>query len=106
VLIGHNVRIFPSTIEEGAIIGMEAIVGEGTVVWAGGCVAAGSITEPGTEVAAGQVWSGRPARRARPLSDRNRQAFTLSVEVYVLYAANYLARGREGHPTGAFAKPA
>lgn len=93
VLIGHNVRIFPSTIEEGAIIGMGAIIGKGTVVRAGACVAAGSITEPGTEVAAGQVWSGRPARAARPLSDRNRHEFSRAVEVYVEYAANYLAHG-------------
>jgi carbonic anhydrase/acetyltransferase-like protein (isoleucine patch superfamily) len=93
VLIGHNVRIFPSTIEEGAIIGMGAIVGKGTVVRAGACVAAGSITEPGTEVAAGQVWSGRPARAARPLSERNRREFSRAVEVYVEYAANYLAHG-------------
>ncbi len=90
VLIGHNVRIFPSTVEEGAIIGMGAIVGEGTMVRRGACVAAGSITEPGTEVAAGQVWSGRPARAARVLSDRNRQEFARAVEIYVLYAANYL----------------
>lgn len=93
VLIGHNVRIFPSTIEEGAIIGMGAIIGKGTVVRAGACVAAGSITEPGTEVAAGQVWSGRPARAARPLSDRNRLEFSRAIDVYVEYAANYLARG-------------
>jgi carbonic anhydrase/acetyltransferase-like protein (isoleucine patch superfamily) len=92
VLIGHNVRIFPSIIEEGAIIGMGAIVGKGTVVRAGACVAAGSITEPGTEVAAGHVWSGRPARAARPLSERNRHEFSRAVEVYVEYAANYLAR--------------
>jgi carbonic anhydrase/acetyltransferase-like protein (isoleucine patch superfamily) len=94
VLIGHNVRIFPSVIEEDAIIGMGAIVGAGTVVRAGACVAAGSITEPGTEVAAGQVWSGRPARGARRLSDRNRQEFSRAVEVYVEYASNYLAGGR------------
>ena len=93
VLIGHNVRIFPSTIEEGAIIGMGAIIGEGTVVRKGACVAAGSITEPGTEVSAGQVWSGRPARAARALSDRNRQEFARAVEVYVEYAGNYLACG-------------
>lgn len=95
VLIGHNVRMFPSTIEEGAIIGMGAVIGKGTVVRAGACVAAGSITEPGTEVAAGQVWSGRPARAARPLSERNRQEFARAVEVYVEYAANYLARGKQ-----------
>ncbi|MBI2752276.1 MAG: gamma carbonic anhydrase family protein [Betaproteobacteria bacterium] len=91
VVIGHNVRIFPSLIEADAIIGMEAIIGEGTVVRAGACVAAGSITEPGTEVAAGQVWSGRPARAARPLSERNREEFGRAVEVYIEYAANYLA---------------
>jgi len=90
VVIGHNVRVFPSTIEEGAIIGMGAIVGKGTVVRAGACVAAGSITEPGTEVAAGQVWSGRPAQAARPLSHRNREEFARAVEVYVEYAGNYL----------------
>jgi carbonic anhydrase/acetyltransferase-like protein (isoleucine patch superfamily) len=95
VLIGHNVRIFPCTIEEGAIIGMGSFIGKGTVVRAGGCVAAGSITEPGTEVAAGQIWSGRPARAARPLSDQNRAVFALSVQVYVGYAANYLAHGMQ-----------
>lgn len=92
VLIGHNVRIFPSTIEEGAIIGMGALIGKGTLVRTGACVAAGAVTEPGTEVAAGYVWSGRPARAARPLSDRNRQDFSRAVEVYVEYAANYLAQ--------------
>ncbi|HZI82517.1 MAG TPA: gamma carbonic anhydrase family protein [Casimicrobiaceae bacterium] len=91
VLIGHNVRIFPSTIEDDAIIGMGAIVGSGTIVRAGACVAAGSITAPGTEVASGQVWSGRPACQARRLSDRNRQEFSRAVEVYVGYAGNYLA---------------
>ena len=93
VLIGHNVRIASCTIEESAIIGMGAIIGEGTIVRRGGLVAAGSITEPGTEVAAGQVWSGRPARAARPLSDRNRREFSRAVEIYVEYAANYLLRG-------------
>lgn len=93
VLIGHNVRIFASTIEAGAIIGMGAIIGAGTIVRAGACVAAGSITEPGTEVAAGEVWSGRPARAARPLSDRNRQEFSRAIDVYVEYAANYRAHG-------------
>lgn len=91
VLIGHNVRIFSCLVEEGAIIGMGSTVGPGTIIRAGGCLAAGSITEPGTEVAAGQVWSGRPARAARPLSDANREGFARGVQGYVKYAANYLA---------------
>lgn len=95
VLVGHNVRFAACTVEEGAIIGMGSVIGEGTIVRAGACVAAGSITEPGTEVAAGQVWSGRPARAARPLSDRNRQEFARSVEIYVEYAERYRARSRQ-----------
>jgi len=91
VLVGHNVRFSACTVEEGAIIGMESVIGEGTVVRAGACVAAGSVTEPGTEITAGQVWSGRPARAARALSDRNRREFARAVEIYVEYAANYLA---------------
>jgi len=96
VVIGHNVRVFASTIEEGAIIGMGAVIGKGTVVRAGGCVAAGSITEPGTEVATGQVWSGRPARAARLLSERNREEFARAVQVYVEYSGNYLAGEAQG----------
>ena len=91
VVIGHNVRIFASTIEEGAIIGMGAVIAKGTVVRVGGCVAAGSVTEPGTEVASGQVWSGRPARAARVLSDSNREEFARAARVYVEYSGNYLA---------------
>jgi gamma-carbonic anhydrase len=90
VIIGHNARLFSCVVEERAIIGMGSIIGEGTVVRAGACVAAGSITEPGTEVTAGQIWSGRPARAARALTERNRLAFAQSVDIYVQYAANYL----------------
>jgi carbonic anhydrase/acetyltransferase-like protein (isoleucine patch superfamily) len=89
VVIGHNVRIFPSTIEADAIIGMEAVIGKGTIVRTGGLVAAGSVTEPGTDVAPGQVWSGRPARAARVLSERNREEFSRAVDIYVEYAANF-----------------
>jgi len=91
VVIGHNVRIFASTIEDDAIIGMGAIIGRGTIVRAGGCVAAGSITDPGTVVASGEVWSGRPARSVRALSSRNRDEFERAVQVYVEYSRNYLA---------------
>lgn len=96
VLIGHNVRIFASSIGAGAIIGMGAIVGPGTVVEPGGCVAAGSVTETGTVVRSGEVWSGRPARAARALSEANRSAFANGVMTYVEYSAQYLQTLRRG----------
>jgi len=91
VVVGHNARIFASTIEEDAIIGMGAIISNATIVRAGACVAAGSVTEPGMVVTSGQVWSGRPARAARALSERNREAFAEAVLEYVEYARIYLA---------------
>jgi carbonic anhydrase/acetyltransferase-like protein (isoleucine patch superfamily) len=90
VTVGHNVRMYACEIEDEAIIGMGSIIGKGTVVRAGGCVAAGAITEPGTEVAAGQIWSGRPARASRALSPQNRMLFAIGVDVYVRYSKNYL----------------
>jgi carbonic anhydrase/acetyltransferase-like protein (isoleucine patch superfamily) len=94
VTIGHNVRMHACEIEDEAIVGMGSIIGKGTVVRAGGCVAAGAITEPGTEVAAGQIWSGRPARASRALSPQNRTLFAIGVDVYVRYSKNYLERNR------------
>ena len=90
VTVGHNVRMSACEIEDEAVIGMGSIVGKGTVVRAGACVAAGAITEPGTEVKAGHIWSGRPAREARALSSENREWFALGVDVYIQYAQNYL----------------
>ncbi len=97
VLIGHNVRIFASTIGDGAIIGMGATIGPATVVHPGGCVAAGSVTEPGTVVGTGELWSGRPARAARALSETNRAAFASGVMTYVEYAGHYLSGAGRGN---------
>lgn len=91
VTVGHNVRMYACEIEDEAIVGMGSIIGKGTIVRAGGCVAAGAITEPGTEVAAGQIWSGRPARASRALSPQNQMLFAIGVDVYVGYAKNYLS---------------
>jgi carbonic anhydrase/acetyltransferase-like protein (isoleucine patch superfamily) len=96
VTVGHNVRMYACDIEDGAVIGMGSIIGKGTVVRAGGCVAAGAITEPGTEVTAGYIWSGQPARGSRPLSAENRDLFSLGVDIYVQYSQNY----RLGRQTG------
>lgn len=94
VTVGHNVRMYACEIEDEAIVGMGSTIGKGTVVRAGGCVAAGAVTEPGTEVAAGQIWSGRPARTSRALSPQNRMLFAIGIDVYVGYAKNYL-KGRK-----------
>jgi carbonic anhydrase/acetyltransferase-like protein (isoleucine patch superfamily) len=90
VTVGHNVRMEACEIEDNTIIGMGSIIGKGTVVREGAVVAAGSVTEPGTIVEPGMIWSGRPARAARPLSEQNRVWFAAGVDVYIGYTEKYL----------------
>lgn len=96
VTVGHNVRMHACDIEDEAIIGMGSIIGKGTVVRAGACVGAGAVVEPGTEVAAGYIWSGQPAREARPLSAQNRALFAVGVDIYIGYARNYRLAQKAG----------
>lgn len=91
VTVGHNVRLNACEIEDEAIIGMGCIVGKGTIVRKGGVIAAGAVTAPGTEVSAGAIWSGQPARRSRVLSEENRARFAMGVDVYIGYAAQFRA---------------
>ena len=95
VTVGHNVRMESCVIEAHAIIGMGSIIGKGTIVREGAVVAAASVTEPGTVVEAGMIWSGRPARAARPLSEQNRAWFAVGVDVYVGYTEKYLRGATE-----------
>ncbi len=89
VTVGHNVRMAACVVEDGAMVGMGSVVGAGTIVRAGGVIAAGAQTAPGTLVRTGEIWSGSPAQRWKPLPEDNRANFARGVDVYVEYAANY-----------------
>lgn len=98
VTIGHNVRMGACRVGDRCLIGMGAEVADGTVVEDDGVVAARALTEPGTRVRAGWIWAGRPARAFRPVTDAERRFFRRGAEIYVAYAARYLAgaSGRSG----------
>ena len=89
VTVGHNVRMAACVIEDQAMVGMGSVVGAGTIVRSGGVIAAGAVTAPGTEVGAGEIWSGSPARKWKPLPEDNRANFARGAEVYIEYAMNY-----------------
>ena len=89
VTVGHNVRMAACVVEDQAMVGMGSVVGAGTIVRSGGVIAAGAVTAPGTEVGAGEIWSGNPARRWKPLPAENRANFARGAEVYIEYAMNY-----------------
>jgi len=91
VLIGHGCIIHGCTLEDGAFVGMGSTVLDGARVEAGGMLGAGSLLTPGKVVKAGELWTGRPAKPLRPLSDLDRQAIRDGVAHYVALAKTYLA---------------
>lgn len=92
VTIGHNATIHACRLEDGAFIGMGAIVLDGAVVEGGAMVAAGAVVTPGKRVRRGEMWSGTPAKLMRQLSPDEIKAFAWSAPHYVEEAAHYLAQ--------------
>lgn len=68
VTVGHNCIIHGCTLEDGAFVGMGAILMNGVRVKTGGVVAAGAVVPEGKLVNHGELWAGIPARALRQLS--------------------------------------
>ena len=90
VTVGHQALIHASTIENGAFIGMSAVVMDRARVERHAMVAAGSLVTPGKTVTAGQLWGGRPARFMRDLSDAELADFAYQTGNYEKLARTYL----------------
>lgn len=90
VTIGHMAIIHACTLEPRAFIGMGSIVLDNAVIESGAMVAAGSLVTARTRVKSGELWSGRPARLWRPLSDDDRDRMQQTVKNYAERAQEYL----------------
>ena len=91
VVIGHAAVLHGCTVEDGALVGIGARVLDGAVVEAGAQVGAGALVPPGARVPSGQLALGVPARVARPLSDREREAIPEIAARYVRLKEQYRA---------------
>jgi len=69
VLIGHMAIVHGCTLLDRAFVGMGAIVMDGCVIEGDAMLAAGAMLTPGKRLPARQLWSGRPAKFMRELSD-------------------------------------
>jgi carbonic anhydrase/acetyltransferase-like protein (isoleucine patch superfamily) len=98
VVIGHAAVLHGCTVEDGALVGIGARVLDGAVVETGAQVGAGAVVSPGTTIPAGQLAIGIPARVARPLSDREREAIPEIAERYVRLKEIYRAALASGAP--------
>jgi carbonic anhydrase/acetyltransferase-like protein (isoleucine patch superfamily) len=93
VTIGHMALIHACTLEDRSFIGMRSVVMDEAVVERGAMVGAGALVAPGKRVGAGELWVGSPARRARAISDEEREMMAYIAKHYGELAAQYLAGG-------------
>ncbi|MGC6531149.1 MAG: gamma carbonic anhydrase family protein [Candidatus Puniceispirillaceae bacterium] len=97
VTIGHSAVIHACTLEDRSFVGMGAIVMDGAVVQTGAMVAAGAMVTPGKTVPSGELWSGRPAKKMRELSEAEQEEITKSADRYIELGRAYRL-GKSGGP--------
>ena len=69
VLIGHLAMIHGCVLKDRAFVGMGAMIMSGCTVESDAMLAAGALLSPGKTIPHRQLWTGRPAKHARDLSD-------------------------------------
>jgi carbonic anhydrase/acetyltransferase-like protein (isoleucine patch superfamily) len=87
VTVGHQAMLHGCTIEDGALIGIQAVVLNGARIGRGSLVGAGALVTEGKAFGEGQLILGSPARAVRPLAEEDSARMQRS-------AANYVERGR------------
>ncbi|EQB08329.1 carbonic anhydrase [Sphingobium quisquiliarum P25] len=83
VLIGHMAMVHGCVLKDRAFVGLGSIVMSGCTVESDAMLAAGALLAPGKTVPHRQLWTGRPARYARDLTDEALITMRESVDHYV-----------------------
>jgi len=83
VTVGHNVTLHACTVEDLCLIGMGSTVLDGAVIRNRVMVGAGSLVTPGKELESGYLYLGSPAKKIRPLTERELAYLPFSASHYV-----------------------
>jgi carbonic anhydrase/acetyltransferase-like protein (isoleucine patch superfamily) len=89
VTVGHNVTLHGCTVGDRCIIGMGAIILDQAVVGERCIIGAGALVTPGTQIPAGHLAVGSPARPKRPLGDEELTWLEASAVHYVELVKKY-----------------
>lgn len=68
VSIGHNALVHGCTVADNVLIGMGAIVMDNVVIGSNCIIAAGAVVLEGTQVPAGTIYAGVPAKKVKDIS--------------------------------------
>jgi carbonic anhydrase/acetyltransferase-like protein (isoleucine patch superfamily) len=83
VTIGHQAMLHGCTIEDGALIGIQAVILNNAVIGKSCLVGAGAVVTEGKEFPPGSLIIGAPAKVARELSPENIARLKMSAEHYI-----------------------
>lgn len=89
VTVGHGAIVHGARVGRNVVIGMGAVVMNGAEIGDDCLVAAGAVVPEKTQIPAGSLVVGVPARVARPLSDAEKARNRQSAEHYVNNARRY-----------------
>lgn len=86
VSIAHNAIVHGCTVGNNVLIGMGAIIMDDALIGENSVIAAGAVVLPGTEVEAGSVYAGVPAKRVKDISDEMKEVILRTARNYPMYA--------------------
>lgn len=89
VTVGHQAMLHGCTIEDGALIGIQAVVLNRAVIGAGSLVGAGAIVTEGKVFPPRSLILGAPAKVVRTLNDEEVANLKASAENYALRSAQF-----------------
>lgn len=90
VTVGHKVTLHGCTIGDNCLIGMGSIIMDGAVVQSRVIIGAGSLVPPGKTLESGFLYVGSPAKKARPINDKEALFLSYSAQNYVKLKEQYL----------------
>lgn len=89
VTIAHKVMLHGCRIGNEVLIGMGAIVQDNVVIEDRVIVGAGALVTPGKRLQSGYLYTGSPARQARPLTDQELAHFKQQAQEYIALKNDY-----------------
>lgn len=89
VTVGHQALLHACILEDRSFVGMQACVMDFARVESGAMVAAGAMVLSKTVVKSGELWGGRPAKKMRDLTEKEKAFLTLSAEKYAEFAQRH-----------------
>jgi carbonic anhydrase/acetyltransferase-like protein (isoleucine patch superfamily) len=91
VTVGHRVVLHGCTVGNRVLVGMGAIVMDGAVIEDEVVIGANTLVPPGKVLESGHLYMGSPAKKIRPITDKEREFFTYGAGNYVRLKDKHIA---------------